>query len=492
MAELDPQGTDFNLLGRMAGFFGKWQWNRDSFFHRPSNIGMTGRDTPLIEIDCNDSLNAYINCPHFRAVIDKKAEMFANGEWKCVDIDDEESEYPDDEGLKLLNNPNPLQSREDFLFAASFYKSLYSNNFIRKIQGSVLVAPKVLWHLPSGAMRVKMHNMATFFDQYELDGIIKSFEFYEGGRLKEYTTKEIIYKAENFSFEEGKGLSKIPSLKLPINNLVASLKTRNVLTVNFGVKGFVSPDGGDVVGRNTIKTNERSEIEKEFERETNLFSSDPKIKIVNMPVKFIQMSGKMTDMKLLESEEADFKTICGIFGMRHQLFPFVNNVTFDNQEMAEKGTYQNTIRQDADSFAGIMTAALKPKERRKYILCYDYLPIMKEDEKAEAETDKIETEIQEILYNNGVISAQAFADNTGNKLTGDGIKKSSTTTSIKTTGGGSNAGTEIDSLGKIPLALQQLALARERANTANDAALSKQLSDAMDRLTAQMVATLID
>ncbi len=426
MALIDFEG-EYNLLGRLSGFFGKWQWSRDRFFHQPNSIVISGTNSPVIEIDCNDSLNAYINCPHFRAVIDKKAEMFANGEWKCVDVNDEENEYLDDEGLKLLNGKlNPLQSREDFLFAASFFKSLYSNNFMRPIRGSALVMPKAIWHLPSGHMRVKMRNMETFFDQYELEGIIQAFELHQGGKYKSYLPNEIIYKAENFSFEEGKGVSKIPSLKLPINNLVASLKTRNVLTVNFGVKGYVSPDGGDAIGRNTIKLEERKLIDKEFERENNLYSADPKVKVVNMPTKFIQMSGSMADMKLLESEEADFKTICAIFGMRKEIFPFVTGATFENQQMAEKYTYQSTIQTDADSFAGIITDYLKPKAGRKYILCYDYLPIMKEDEKAEAETEKLEAETQEILFNNGVISPEAFAENTGYTFSGDGIKKQNT------------------------------------------------------------------
>ena len=54
--------------------------------------------------------------------------------------------------------------------------------------------------------------------------------------------------------------------------------------------------------------------------------------------------------------------------------------------------------------------------------------------------------------------------------------------------GDAGGSVEIDSLGKIPLALQQLALARERANTANDMDLSKSLSDAMDKLLFKLIS----
>ena len=47
------------------------------------------------------------------------------------------------------------------------------------------------------------------------------------------------------------------------------------------------------------------------------------------------------------------------------------------------------------------------------------------------------------------------------------------------------------SVGKIPLALQQLALARERADTAGDTELSSLLAQSMEQLTRQMAMSII-
>ncbi len=458
--------------------FSRWQWNRDKFFTRLISAAFYGRNDPTIEIDCEDSLTAYMDCPHLRAVIDKKAEMFASGEWKCVSIEDEDTEFKDDPGLVLLNKPNPFQSREDFLFQASFYKSLFSNNFIYKVQGSQLVLPKVLWHLPSDEMSIKFKNMLTFFDQSEFKDIVDKFILCaETSNEKQYDPKYVIYKAENFSFKEGKGISKIQSLKLPVNNLVASLKTRNIMTVNFGVKGFLSSEGKDVIGPLNLKQSSRELIEKEFEKDSDLYSDRPKIKIVNVPTKFNQMSAPAREMMLLEGEEADFKTICAALGMKKDLFPFVTGATFENQIQAEVSTYQSTIMQDADSFAGVMTEALKPAAGRKYILSYDWLPIMKEDEKKEAETQLVETNRLSKLYADNIISAEAYAEMADVDMTGTGeVPKGLTLPS--------------DNLGKIPLAIQQLALARERANTAGDVAMSEQLGTAIDTLTATLMASV--
>ena len=43
-----------------------------------------------------------------------------------------------------------------------------------------------------------------------------------------------------------------------------------------------------------------------------------------------------------------------------------------------------------------------------------------------------------------------------------------------------------DTLGKIPLALQQLALARERASTAGDTTLSNKIGDKIEELLKEI------
>lgn len=417
----------FNPRTYRTGFFSRllnWQWTKDRFFNRYVGASLFGTNDPTIEVDCDDSMQAYMDCPHLRAVIDKKAEMFASGEWKCVSIKDESVEFPNDPGLALLNDPNPLQSREDFLFKASFYKSLFANNFIYGNSGSALKHPETLWHLPSENMSIKYKDLRSFFDQTKIEDIIDKYILEaESGQPKSYDVKDVIYKAENFSYTEGRGISKIPTLKLPINNLVASMKTRNVLTVNFGVKGFISSEGKDALGTITIKDDERKLIEKEFANDSDLYANKPKIKIVNVPTKFVPMSADLKDMLLLESEEIDFQTICAELGMKRDLFPFTKGATFENQKQAEVTTYQSTIMQDADSFAGIMTARLKPGQDRKYILSYDWLPMLKEDEGKAATAKKVEIEGLSVAYRDGIISAEDYAAAMNVEFSGDGELK---------------------------------------------------------------------
>lgn len=463
-------------LKQIRSWWSNWQWSKDPTFNRFFNNHFFNSSTPvLIDSGTQNIIKVYQDCPHLRAVIDKRGELFSNGQWKCYKIGtgtDEQEEITEDEGLKLLKKPNVFQSGEDLLKDYLYNKDLYANNFIYKLSGSVLVLPKALWNLPSEWMEIEFTG--KFFDQIELDGIIKKFIFCYSGTRKEYTAKDVMYKPERFSITEGKGTSKIPTLQLPVSNIIAALKTRNILAVSKGVVGFMSSDSKDVNGTIPIQDTERKMIEEEFAKDTDLYSDRPKVKIVNQMTKWNHMSYPVKDLMLFEEVEDDFNTILAAFGLRREIFPTTSGSTYENQNQAEKSAYTSTIQPEADAFAAMITTMLRGEERGvKYVLDYGWLPIMQEDKLNEANIDLINQTRLSALFADGIIGADKYAELADVKMTGTGTPSGA-------------SGGSIDSLGKIPLALQQLALARERAVTAGDTDLINQLGKAQDALLMQL------
>ena len=416
-------GQKFFSLQNIRSWFSNWQWAKDPTFQRFHSNYFFNSSTPvLIDSGTQNIIKVYQDCPHFRAVIDKRGEYFANGQWKCVDVKDEEKEFPDDDGLKLLKKPNVFQSGEDFLKDYLFYKDLYANNFIYKLSGSALVMPKALWNLPSEWMEIEFTG--KFFEQIELEGIIKKFFLCFGADRRPYEVKDVMYKPERFSVMDGKGMSKVPTLQLPISNLIAALKTRNILSVEKGMIGFISAEGKDVVGPIAIKSDQRKMIEDEFAKDTNLYSDAAKVKITNIPTRWNPTSYPTKDLALFEEIEDDFNTILSCYGLRREVFPTTDGSTFENQKEAEKSAYMSTIQPEADALGGMVTTTLKGEERgRKYILDYSWLPILKEDELNEAQAEKTEIEKLSILYRDGIISKETYAEEAGIDATGDGNVK---------------------------------------------------------------------
>lgn len=471
MAKPKAIGTS-TFWTKFTNFFSNWQWRRDNsgIFSMTRNVWY-GNNT--VKIDCEEPLVAYNDCPHFQMVIEKKAEMFANGQWKCYAADDDELENPidDDEGLKLLRQPNPLQSGEEFLKDHIRYKSLFANEYIYRLTGSALTLPKVMWYLPTDLMEVELTG--KIFDQYEIEGIIKKYILTWGAERKDYSPKDVIYIADNFSLTEGKGKSKVPSLKLPINNIIAALKTRNILTVNKGIIGFISNEAKDAIGSVQMTDPQREAIEKQFEGDSDLYSDKAKIKITNSSTKWNNMSFPIKDLMLLEECEDDFQIICAAYGVNRRLFGGTKDATYENQKESEKSTYQSCIQPEADSYSAIITKALKGEERkRKYVLDYSWLPIMQANKQEEEEADSTKRQKLSGMLSDGIISPQAYADAMGVEMTGDGIQKGN--------------GQASDKLGKIPLALQQLANALTDALAANDTALAQKIKKKMDLLLVSL------
>jgi len=408
-------------LNKLSSWLPRWQWSKDTSLPKSFRNIFYNTDVPVL-INRDDLLTPVQDCPHLQLAIGKKCEMFANGEWKCISVKDSEQEFPDDEGLKLLNKPNPLQSREDFLWQYMFYREVFANNFIYAPKGSVLVKPKTLWHLPSEMMNIKLTG--KMFDQYELEGIIKYFKLCYGGYEKQYDVKDVIFHATNFSFQQGMGQSKIPGLNYPISNIMASLKTRNIISVKKGMIGFISNEGKNSMGGVApIMPEERKMLEEQFDKDRGLYGGMEKIILTNSASKWNPTSFPVRDLMLHESDEMDFQTICDSIGIDRRCFSGTKDATYENKKQAQIGTYQNDIQPIADSFAGMITDKLAEPER-KYILDYSWLPIMGEDELQEAQEEKLEAERLAILYDKGIISPEAFAELAGVDFTGDGIPKS--------------------------------------------------------------------
>jgi len=398
-----------------GGLFRRWQWAKDTTLNRIFQNQIFDSATPELVVNKDDLLTPINDCPHLGLAIAKKCEMFANGEWKCVSVDDDEKEFPDDEGLKLLNKPNPLQSREDFLWQYMFYREGFANNFIYAPRGSVLVKPKTLWHLPSERMKIKLTG--KMFDQYELDGIVKYFKLCYGGYEKQYDVKDVIYHATNWSFQDGMGRSKIPGLNYPISNIMASLKTRNIISVKKGMIGILSNEAKDAVGNIPMSDPDRERIEKQFDNDRGLYGGREKIIISQSAVRWNPTSFPVRDLMLHEGDEMDFQTICDSIGIDRRVFSGTKDATYENKKQATIGTYQNDIQPIADSFAGMITAKIADPGR-KYILDYSWLPIMGEDELQEAQEEKLETERLSIMLRDGVISHETYAELADVPMTG--------------------------------------------------------------------------
>ena len=398
----------------ISGFLSRitrWQFAKNMISRYMYGAGFS--DLPVL-IDCEDLWTPYTLCPHLNVVINKKAEMMANGQWKCVSVDDETDEHPDDEGLKLLLNPNTMQSSEEFIKQYSRYGDIWANNFLYPLKATKSSFPKELKWLPSGTIEIQ--KTGKFYKQRKVEDIFSGYKTNVGGEEIIYSTEEVVYIPQDFDPVYMKGMSKIPPLQLPISNINAALKTRNIIMTKKGAIGVLGAEVKDALGTQPLAQKERERIEAEMSKDHGLYETENNIKISNVPLKWTPMSYPTRELMLIEEVEDSFSAILAAYGMDRDLFPSTKGATNENKSQAVKSTYQNTIIPAADSLANIMTKVLGTDPKRKYILSYDWIPELQEDQLKQEQTRSTKAYYLLSLHDKGAITTEQVANEMGFEL----------------------------------------------------------------------------
>lgn len=410
-----------------GSFFGNW-WRRflsenPPFYPAYANFFMNNKMP--VYIDMENLMIVYLSVPHLRAVIDRKAEMFKNMQIKLRNKKTGEF-IEQHEILTLLKNPNPMQTQEQFLEQYCIFKDIWANAFIYKLRATSMSSPKVLWNLPSDAMKIT--PTGKIWNQTKLEEIIEKYEMVSGNLQPiKFEVNEIIQISQGASQNYFVGESRIKTLVRPISNIQGALQTRNVIINDRGALGILSGSSKDSDGAIPLGKDERERIEKEYrdkQRGYGIGDEQKKVIISPTPLAWSPMSYPTKDLMLFEEIEEDFGTICAEFGMERDLFPTVKGATFENKNQAIKSTYQNTIQPEADLFMRKLSKDFGLEDAGfELVADYSYLPVMQEDKLKEEQTEMTKAQKLGILLDKGIISKEQFAQLMGVEFDGNEEEK---------------------------------------------------------------------
>lgn len=324
--------------------------------------------------------------------------------------------------------------------------------------------------LPSNYVCIESENRDFFMPEveyyFQLDGIKYEFQQEQIAHIKFFnpafsTLKESFY-----------GLSPIQVAAKVIQTGNDRWDASANLLQNRGAVGMITDRSG-----RPMLPDEAAKVQADFDSQTAGTRNFGRIKVTNKDLSYIQMAMSPADLQLIEAGVINLRAMCNVFGLDSSLFNDPDNKTYSNRTEAEKSMYTNAIIPMSDKISEVLTRFLCtnhfPNRNVRMRQDFSNIPVLQENFKEKAQTFAT-------LKNSGIISANEAARSLK-------LPESLDPKAESLSGGNVNA----DGLGKVPLALQQLALARERANTAGDSVLSESLSRAMDILTAQLVSDVI-
>lgn len=358
-------------------------------------------------LDTTKPQEIYNSVPQLKAVVDMKAQMFSNMIMKIVDKDG--IEVIDLELSKLLNYPNVLQSQNSFLKQWKTQEQVFGNQFVYANKPSSISKYPVSLSNISPAY-VEPYLTGKLYDQVTIDGIIKHYNYSEGGKNKRiFETKDVMFNKIGALDNTIIGVSPISALALPLSNISSAYKFRNVIMNNKGALGILSSGAKDGMGALPLKPEEKTRIENSHQERYGIEDGKMKLLITDNPVTWQAMSYPTRDLMLFEEIDTNMLAICDVYGLKVDLFS-TKNSTYENGNNAMIKAYQDTIIPEADSFCQALTQFLKLQNGMQIIADFSHISILKDDESKAINNFSTLTNSVTTLVNSGIITPQNASD----------------------------------------------------------------------------------
>jgi portal protein len=367
------------------------RWRNGNFF-----FGVNGADKAFIWGNFNSSLIAYQFCPIVSAVINKKAQALVNGQ-TVIKTDDGKKIAKTDYAkglLQLMKRPNALQTGKQFKAQGNIYKGIYG-------YCPVLIVKPVgfegdpsrwkLWNIPPWMLQIR-DKTDLFYTTG--DAPFQSIWLTYMGHSVQLDPSSIFFLRENQistgtymmnnSSENNVSLflpdSKLFSLEKPIDTFIASLDSRGSLIRNRGPQWLLTNDSNDnpEAGIFPNDPDQLSNLHKDF-LQYGIRSGQRKAIITDAKLKLQTVGFDVKQLQLLEGELQDAKQICDGLNYPPYLLGLVD-AKFDNQDIAERSLYTNSIIPDSDSDDEQWSYRLGADQMGlKIVTDFSHLPALQED-----------------------------------------------------------------------------------------------------------------
>lgn len=391
---------------RIANFF-RNRSNNDRYISQPNFFNFPfslKAKEQWVTINENEN-ELYNTTSALKIVLDRMALIYANGVWEHLDKNGEPIE--NSEYVKLLENPNVFQSRNEFLFQWFLQRGLYGNNFLYQLKGSeVQPIPSALWNLPPSKMG--LNRTGKIWNQTELDQMISNYIYKmdEGQSNVIYKPSEIIQFSMPDSDDPLLGRSPLESIKMELSNIRAAMGYRNVILTKKGAIGVWSSESKDQMGAIKMSPEEEKEMREELTKAYGIGDRQSAFAISKTALKWNPSTYPTKDLLLFEEVDANKKAIIDLYGANENMFSRSSTgqgSTFNNVAMGERQAIQNTIKPISMDFANGLSKRWGLLDRGETLqLNYDHLPAMKTDGVAESQILERKARAAAILSGEGL------------------------------------------------------------------------------------------
>lgn len=272
-------------------------------------------------------------------------------------------ELPDHELNELLRTPNTLQGWSDFMEQVVGFKLVTGNSYIHAIgptAGVNVGKVKELWTLPSQMVVIVAGNYAQPVSHYEVKGN-------RGLKIPAEQVMHLKYWTPNYT--QGQFLYGISPIQAGRRVITKSNSSFDAMVSNFqhmGPPGILSPENN----MEDFTEEQQEMLERRLERKTGAKNAGRPL-ITSTPVRWQQVGMSPADLKVIESDKMDLRTICNLYHVPSELFNDAQNKTYSNTKEAGSAVYTNAVIPALTQFRDTFNLFIKDKYEGRLFVDFD-------------------------------------------------------------------------------------------------------------------------
>lgn len=371
-----------------------------------------------IYVDTKVPYKLFYEIPELHQVVSKKASMFSNGVFKLVEAENPTVEVEDPELMRLLGQPNILQSQNKWLHNYSEQLDVYGNQFMYFNKPSALMTyPKSIVNISPRYLNPLLSG--KYYDQTDIEGVVKRYNYDDNDTVRSYETRDILWTKHDDLDNPVVGKSPLVSLKFPLSNTKLAYQYFNIIGAKKGAIGMIATTQKDSEGALPMDDEDKKALENKFSNDYGVHDgAQSAVAIVDGQVTWQPMTYPTKDLLLQEQIDANKLTIVDQYGLDINIFSSKNS-TYENVRQALIGSYNNSIYPAADAFTQSLSKQLKIDPKYKLILDYSHLSILQEDKTEKANTLKAQFDAVSQAVQAGLISRETATEVLNNSFSLD-------------------------------------------------------------------------
>lgn len=330
---------------------------------------------------------------------------------------------------KLLAQPNPLQSWEQFRGQQVVYKKVFGYCPVLPFVPAGMTPDNATSMVNIPPWLFEAYGTKNIFFISKADEIVKEYKVTILNKSFTLKPEQVFILEDSFMQNDECDYllpqSRMVGLDMAVSNLCAAMEADNVLLKKKGPLGVWSHDAAAVkdsmVGYLPMSTDEKAELQETLQQ-YGLNLEQYQYIISRTAIKWLPTSFDVRQLGTAETVVRSEKAICHRYAFPYVLYE-ETDATFANSSEAAKGVFVTNVIPNSRKDINKYNKFFKASENNAYIkVDYSDIAALQEDKVKQAETESRLTDLVLKQYDNNVITYNQMLTRMGLETVADGDK----------------------------------------------------------------------